>query len=466
MPLKKFANLVPNVINFILAILSSCIASLLIIRMSEKFKEWINSQPFYLCGLIVFSIVIVFALIFFTIYQFLNYFRLSGWSVGKTFRHYKKFTKHTNPIHWINLTILAALFISLFISLLFAYSKIEPSLEGVELIKTIIKDIFPVFFPFSICILLILFIGSEMFLKRWFLRKEETLDIALATTSGLMIDGNRVIKDETVRQTLFSLQKCDFVFVWAIHFSSVIGNKNPDSLYKLQRFLVANPNVVVYVLLQCPFCEAVIERSIELDFPYNENYVDAPIESISNCLAQSSNVKVVLRHGSPYLRSILWGKFKESKPADLIPFSTSKDIPIPQNLSTPEETFLSAIDWGGFITQEYPRGVHGSISNLIKGSVSVHGGMWNSLRLKFAYEFIKGIRLQEVLAETDKDALICLATDLKIKKKLITKSDNEQLAELIQRNKQWDSFVRRITDSAKTKANCLRASLSVNSKII
>ncbi len=452
---RKKLNL--NYISFGFSVLTSFVGSALLYLFFPNLKETLGSFTGYLGLLIVCVIIFAFLVSSYFIGQIGIFFYLSDRNLGLTWRHYRRLAKASNPLYRVNVIALIILIVSL-VSLCFQITtKAEVALETKELTLPI-TAVFCVFGPILIVMIYSL---VEFKYKKWAIKKYETLSIALANTSGLMNWDKKENKDKLVYDNLYSLRDFDFIFIWAIHFSTIIGKENDNSLWDLDNLLSANPNGVIYVLLQCPFCESVIERSIELDHPYNENYVDSPIESISNCLAQQSErVKVVLRHGTPYFRTVLWGKKKCAEDNNYNPLSSVNDVPSPSTLDTPEERFLSQTGQGGFIAQEYPRGVHGSQAPLIKGSVSVHGGMWNSIRLKFAEEFLKGIRLQEPYGQDNEEALRCLAFDLGIDKKKVSISSREQLEELIKKKEKWDKFLRRIIDTAKTKAGLLAKSTS------
>lgn len=401
-------------------------------------------------GPVIFTIsTLSFGAIVYAALQVIHYRRVAK-STRRTVVHYLKVFKSVTPLAPIIIS-LQLLFLG---ALVFLGAQQDVPKEDLKEVVCL------VFFCIAMPLGLLGWILIGTWYQRWLLKRSKTVvESLMDKKSGFVEYSTSDDKDEVICKILYSLENCHFIFVWAIHFSDVIGQGNPDALDKIFELFRNNPELKLLVLLQCPFCEDVIERAIELDIPYGPEYIAASIESISNCLAFglafNFSVRVALAHREPYIRSILWGRFKENCPFGPLALA---EAPLEQEKEQINSClrYMTYVEWGGFTLQQYCHGEDGCYAPLYKGSTLAHGGHWNRIRYKFAIEFLKGIKPNKPLRDANKITLEHLAQDFGMRKRKAKKSSKAELYAFIEEIPQYADFIQRIHDQAITNANILR----------
>jgi hypothetical protein len=274
-----------------------------------------------------------------------------------------------------------------------------------------------------------------------------SLPYILSRSSGLSEFGWGGDKNEMLYHQLYSLKDCSFILLWGLNLGSLFGR--PDSLKQLYNFLKENTDTKLYVLLHSPFCEEVTERAIEMGYSY-DHYITHHVESISSCLALGSKrVQIALTHGRPSMRVLLWGRFGKEYSYDAM--CTAADPMEYHDHSDSHTRYLRAVEWGGFMIQEYPSHDTVFIAPLYKGSTITHGGMWNAVRLKFAQEFTAGIQPNLPLSKARREALGHFAHDFGISRRKTKKATVQELSRFIEEQTDYVNYIRRIEESTRMK---------------
>lgn len=388
---------IPTLISGII----SALMGILFLSVSTEFATFLGAieKRFGFIGRLSFAILV--GAVLFFILQIISYWRLARKRrTWRTITHYIKVAKTVSPLKWISCILLLIVFMSqlrLSYELRLLYeSKLSCELgytldEAKELSKELVIAVFAIS---GTAVGLITWFGVGVWYRRWSIKKGKTVAEALLTTrTGLIEENNWSDKDGRILKVMNTLDKCHFIFLWSINFSKVFGGENPNALSDILRILERNPDVKIYILFYCPFCGEVIDRSIGLDHPYDDNYIAGSQKSISNWLVFKKNDKfanrihIALTHGSPHMRSVLWGRLIKPDSFDIIdpanPKANGHTILVRESLLKTE--------WGGFLVQTYPPREHGSLAPLYQGGTVEHGGMWDNIRAKFTWEFSKGI---------------------------------------------------------------------------
>lgn len=427
------------------AVFSAIVAIIVSFSVPSAFVHALGyvEQEFGYIGRIV--VGLFFGSIAFAIMQFLHYWRLSG-SIRRTFKHYLKTVLSLSPLS----LIVPALLMSFLGALVLLGLHLDMSKVAIQ------RAAYLIFFYTAVPLGLVGWITIGTWYRSWLLKRSTSMiDALMDHRSGLLSFDHWDDKDKMIRDALFSLRYCHFIFVWGINFSNVIGHQNTEAVKQISKLLKNNLELKLFVLLQCPFCEDVIERAIGLNISYDSNYIGDTTESISNCLAlESDRVHVSLAHGAPYIRAVLWGRLKQDSPFDAM-HDAETPLDVQDHLDSCHR-YMTFVDWGGFMVQQCPPNEHASLAPLHQGNTYTHGGMWDRIRIKFAQQFTVGIKPGKPLKESNPKTLHHLARDLGMSKRKIKKASIEDICTFIQENHQFRSFIDRINEHTNIKANKLR----------
>ena len=428
----------PTILNAIIGGIIGCFISFALAPTLERLLQIVGKNiNLYLRTVIT----LCFGTILYSVLQIGHWLKVSRrW--GLTVNHYFKLLKSTNPLGVIILSLQLLFLLCLF----FLGSQMGIPKEDFK------RTVLLVFFFTAVPLGLLGWILITRLYRNWILDKERTIIETLAgEESGLIETHTEEDKNPEIRTTLATLKKCQFIFVWGLNLSDIIGHESPDARGLISDVLNNNPKLSLFFLLYCPFCNDVIERAIQLDIPHGSEYVAASKESCSNCLAfKRRGVKLSLTHGEPYMRGILWGNFKKGSP--LKPFSLTAKASSVEDC----HKYLEDVVGGGFLLQEYPETEYVRYAPLYKGSTVEHGGLWNEIRSKFSQEFKKGLKPYKSLANARQETLCHLAHDLGMRKRKAEKSSRDELVNFIKKKPKFLNFLEKTKDLANTKANELK----------
>lgn len=418
-----------------LAVIASVLAAIIYAPIEYIRKPLVGlfKVEFHLGATFVFAVVVA-ALVFFT-FQFVRFWIQAG-SLRRTLRHYFGLIREFPPLAWIAVVSMLILLLSLVA--LSVYLAIPP--------KDALPAIGLVFCCTATAMGLFAWMGG-LYYRDWIIRRAKTPIQALANESRLTTLPDMDDKDDYIRQFLSSIRGADFVFLWGIHFSRVVGREDGNHLNELRALVDKNPQAQFHALLQCPYSEDVIERSIELGYHYDDEYVSTTAESLANCIA-CDRFSVTLRVHQPFFRTVLWGTLVNGSPFN--GYDTAATPLSQSDMLTRDTRFLANVIDGGFVVQEYPRRVEGSRAPLVRGNVRAHGGIWNTLRLIFLREVGAGIDVRRGIATADEDTLRALGSHLHLGRKLRRCQTKNDVIYAIQQDGTFDSFLQRTYDLAKS----------------